>query len=144
MEEGRGKREKGALTVLLAIDPGRDKCGLAVADGHTILARAVVPTTRLAQTVREWAHRYEVERILLGDRTGAGEVRADLDATALGIPITLVVEEETTLQARRRYFADHPPMGWRRLFPLSMQVPPEPYDDYAAVVILERYLAGRG
>jgi hypothetical protein len=62
----------------------------------------------------------------------------------LPVAVCLAEEAETTLVARRRYFRDHPPRGWRRLLPLSLQVPPEPYDDYAAAIIGERYLHARG
>lgn len=127
--------------MLLAIDPGRQKCGLAVGEDQVILARAIVPAVGVVETVRDWARRYTVDRILVGDRTGAEAIRDQLTNAFPSLPIIPVSEKDTTLQARRRYFADHPPRGWRRLLPLSMQVPPEPYDDYAAVVILERYLA---
>ena len=126
--------------IILAIDPGRDKSGVVVAEDQVILARSVVPTVRLAVILRDWGTRYGVTQVVLGDRTGQDEVRRHLAVELPGIPISIGREENTTLLARRRYFADHPPRGWRRLLPLSMQVPPEPYDDYAAVIILERFL----
>ena len=128
---------------ILAIDPGRGKCGLAIADDRTILDRQVVPAADLARILREWRMRYAIDQIVLGDRTGQDEVRGHLAVELRGVPLTLVREANSTLLARRRYFADHPPRGWRLLLPLSMQVPPDPYDDYAAVVILERFLEGR-
>ena len=57
--------------------------------------------------------------------------------------ITLVDEHLTTLEARARYFVEHPPTGLKRLLPVSMQVPPEPYDDYVAVILGERFLASQ-
>ena len=127
--------------IVLAVDPGRDKCGLAVGQKTRVLARAVVPRSRLGEVAREWADRFGVGRVIVGDRTGAADVRGVLERALPQTPISLVPEEGTTLAARRRYFRDHPPRGWRRLVPLSLQVPPEPYDDYAAVVLLERYAA---
>jgi hypothetical protein len=53
-----------------------------------------------------------------------------------------VPERDTTRRARERYFADHPPRGWRRLIPLSLQTPSVPIDDYAAWIIAEQFLAG--
>ena len=38
----------------------------------------------------------------------------------------------------------NPPRGWRRLLPVSMQMPPEPYDDYVAVILAQRFLRGDG
>lgn len=131
------------MTRLLAIDPGREKSGLVVAEGATVLARLVVPSSRLTSTLREWADRYRIGQVVLGDRTGAGEVRHMVEKVLPGVPVANVSEADTTQLARRRYFADHPPRGWRRVLPLSLQVPPEAYDDYAAEIILKRYLSDK-
>jgi RNase H-fold protein (predicted Holliday junction resolvase) len=125
---------------ILAVDPGRDKCGLVVSDEATILDRSVVAIADLPNVLREWGRQYHINQVALGDRTGQGLVRRYLAAQFPGVPIALVHEANTTLLARRWYFADHPPKGWRRFLPFAMQVPPEPYDDYAAQVILARFL----
>ncbi len=129
---------------VLAIDPGRKKCGVAVVEQDTVLDRAVIPTGKLVETVRRWVEKYTPERILLGNRTSSEEFRELLAASLREVPVILVPEGETTLAARQRYFHEHPPRGWRRLLPLSMQLPPEPYDDYVAVLLIERYFAGLG
>jgi len=128
---------------ILAIDPGREKCGVVAADDLVILERAVVPIAGMPSILREWGRRHGVTQVVLGDRTGREDVSTHLAMELPGIPVALMREAGTTLLARRRYFADHPPRGWRRLLPLSMQVPPRPYDDYAAVIILEGFLETR-
>lgn len=138
-----GRSGAGRSRVVLAVDPGREKCGVAVARGRDILARAVLPTAELLATVQEWSARFGVGRILLGGGTGSEAIRRALARPDLP-PLEPVVEGGTTLEARRRYFAEHPPRGWRRLVPLSMQVPPEPYDDYVAVLLIERAGEGAG
>ncbi len=125
---------------ILAIDPGRDKCGLVVAEEGTILARAVVAAADLARVLRRWGVQYRIKEVVLGNRTGHEVVRTQVTGQLPGIPISIVGEANTTLLARRWYFADHPPRGWRRFLPVAMQVPPEPYDDYAAQVILKRFM----
>ena len=132
-----------ASVIILAVDPGREKCGVVLADDKVILDRAVVPTVDLGSVLREWARRHGVTQVVLGDRTGREEVRRQLAIELPGVPVALTREAGTSLLARRRYFADHPPRGWRRFLPLSMQVPPRPYDDYAAAVILEGFLERR-
>lgn len=127
--------------VVVAIDPGREKCGVAAMDGAVVLARAVVPTSRLVVLVSDWIRRYRAERILLGDRTGSEKIRRLIKQAVREVPLDLVSEASTTLDARTRYFREHPPRGWRRLIPLSLQAPSEPYDDYAAIVMAERYLS---
>jgi hypothetical protein len=77
--------------------------------------------------------------VVVGDQTGSKHA-LDL-LRALPVRIERAVEHGSTLVARQRYFHDHPPKGWRRLIPRSLQVPPVPYDDYAAVVLAEAYLA---
>ncbi len=124
---------------VLAVDPGREKCGVAVCGPEGVVARQVVPLPEVVGLVRRWAADHGVDAVLVGDQTGAKQVLNRL--SGLPVPVMPVRERGTTLLARRRYFRDHPPRGWRRLLPLSFQVPPEPYDDYAAVVIAETYLA---
>ena len=127
---------------VLAVDPGSEKCGVAVCNPEGIIAHRVVPTSEVAGLVGTWAAAYGVDVVLVGNRTGGKPVFDIIRGLPVGV--CMADEAETTLQARRRYFRDHPPRGWRKLLPLSLQTPPEPYDDYAAAVIGERYLHARG
>lgn len=123
----------------MAVDPGRDKCGLAIVDSDDgVLASGVVPTETVAEVARRWKKLHSPELIVCGKGTGASLVREALEGLAL--PIRLCVESHTTERARRRYFEEHPPEGWRRLIPLGLQTPPIPVDDYAAILIAEDYL----
>lgn len=132
---------------VLGIDPGRDKCGVVICVPGHVVARAIVPPAELPSLVARWTAEHRTDVIVVGGGTGSRQVMAALAGLAASprIPSVVIAEErETTLSARRRYFTEHPPRGWRRLVPLSFQVPPEPYDDYAAVVIAEQYLARAG
>ncbi len=124
---------------ILAIDPGTRKVGYAVlaADG-SVLAQGIAANDDLAARVAGLAAEHSPVAIALGGGTNVTPVRAAL--AALGLPIGLVDERETTLNARALYFVDHPPRGWRRLIPRSFQLPPRPIDDYAAILIGRRYL----
>lgn len=132
--------ESRAERVVLAIDPGREKCGVAVCRTGRVLERTVAPTRALAGLVADWHRRHSVTEIVVGNRTGSSEIVKMIGAIA-AVPIRPVEEWGTTLMARARYFAEHPPRGWRRLVPAGLQTPPEPYDDYAAVLLAERALA---
>jgi len=129
---------------VLAIDPGRQKCGMAIGHHGIIDRRGIVLTASLPEIIDTWVKEYPPGLVLLGDRTSARELYSLLKARLSGVQIALVAEEGTTLAARQRYFQEHPPRGWRRLLPPSMQRPPEPYDDYVAVLLLERYWTGLG
>jgi hypothetical protein len=115
---------------------------MAVCGPEGVLAHRVIGIGDLYQVSRQWMESYQVEAVIVGNQTGRKQA-FDIMA-GLGLRIEGVAERNSTLLARKRYFRDHPPTGWRRLLPLSLQVPPEPYDDYAAVVLAEAYLERHG
>ena len=132
---------KPTRSAVIAVDPGRHKCGVAVvgADGE-ILDRGIVPTEEMPRQVKAWAQKHAAERLIVGDRTTASEAIAALRESGLALEPVPVDEHRSTEAARRRYFVENPPRGWRRLIPTSLQVPPRPYDDYVAVILAERFL----
>lgn len=131
--------------MVVAVDPGRDKCGVAVVDAWGRVAeKAVVDTADLAHVISELVRRreYKVAAVVVGDRTGARDtVRRLTDAGVSKDLIHLVDEHRSSEIGRRRYWRDNPPRGWRRLIPVGLQVPPGPYDDYVAVELACRYLS---
>jgi RNase H-fold protein (predicted Holliday junction resolvase) len=132
-----GAEPAGAV---LGIDPGMRKCGFAVVTlaGVPPAELGIVPTAELAVRLREVAGRHRIRTVALGSGTHTAAVASLL--SGLGLPWRVVDERETTLLARKRYFEAHPPGGWRRLVPRGMLLPPRPIDDFAAVLIAERFL----
>lgn len=125
---------------VLGVDPGRDKCGLAVVrPGSAPEKLTVVPRGELAQAVLAIVRDWQLVAIVVGDRTTGKQVAAEIEALQPGAPIHLVPEHGTTLRARERYFRDNPPTGWRRLVPRGLLLPPRPVDDYAALLIAEEW-----
>ncbi len=120
------------------MDPGREKCGVAVSGPEGVVTRRVIGIADLPALLRDWVTTYGVRVVVVGNQTGSKRV---FDIVR-GLPVAVeeVAERGSTLRARERYFADHPPRGWKSLIPRSLQVPPEPYDDYAAIVLAEAYL----
>jgi len=127
--------------VILGIDPGTRKCGYAVmsALGEPPAQIGIVETGLLPGIVEELLREYPIAVIALGSGTHAPRVAAQL--ARCGVPVHVVDEYETTLRARARYFNDHPPRGWKRWVPRGMLLPPRPIDDYAALLIAERFAA---
>ena len=80
---------------VLAIDPGREKCGIALlaADG-AILYRAVVPTAALADTAAQRASAAGA-RIIMGDGTTSAAAKARMERA--GYAVVLVDEYRTTV-----------------------------------------------
>ena len=131
----------GEKTVI-AVDPGSYKCGVAVVRGGErviVLHRAVVLTERMGDTLRDLLSAHMPDVILLGDGTTAKSIAEIADS--MGAAVQYVDEKFTSVAARKRYFLENPPRGLRRLIPTSMQTPSEPYDDYVAVILAERYFA---
>ncbi|HEY3266649.1 MAG TPA: hypothetical protein VGM37_06975 [Armatimonadota bacterium] len=125
--------------VVLAIDPGRGKCGLAVVyRSGQVAEQCIVPRSELPAAVQEVAGRFPLRALVLGDRTGCKDARRDL-GPLVTCPIVLVEEHETTLRARDRYYRENPPRGLKRFAPRGMLTPPRPLDDYAAVLLAERF-----
>lgn len=67
---------------VIAVDPGREKCGLAVATAEAVLFRALIPTAEVGLTCRYLLGQYPGARLLLGDATGSAAVRAALLASS--------------------------------------------------------------
>ena len=125
---------------VLGLDPGTRKCGFAVVDsaGGRPPALGIAPIEGLTQRLLEIVAATPPDVVALGRGTNAAAVAKAV--RALGLRVELVDEYETTLKARGRFFADHPPRGWRRLIPRGMLLPDRPSDDYAALLIAERFL----
>jgi RNase H-fold protein (predicted Holliday junction resolvase) len=128
---------------ILGLDPGTRKCGYALLDdaGSAPLVLGIAPLPQLRAELATIVATHSVDMVALGRGTNSAQVAVIL--TALGLPHTLVDEHETTLRARGRFFADHPPRGWKRLVPRGMLLPDRPVDDYAALLIAERYLTDK-
>lgn len=129
---------------IVAVDPGREKCGVAVLrrDG-TVLDHRVVPAAEIFSQLRAYESRYGAFDLIVGDRTGAKQFLAEVERQELTDRIGRVVqidEHLSTLEARTRYFIENPPKGIRRLIPRTLQTPPEPYDDYVAIILAERFI----
>ena len=130
--------------IVAAIDPGREKCGVAVvADNGDVMEQSIVATVWLADEIAARVRQFSPDLILLGNGTTSRTAEATIREAAPDIPVEIVDEYRTTDDARRAYWKANPPTGWRRFFPTGMQVPPEPVDDFVAVLLAQRYLNSR-
>ncbi len=128
---------------ILGLDPGTRKCGYALVRelGAEPIVLGIAPLEELGSALCALLAGHAVDIVALGRGTNSAHVAAIV--TGLGLPHALVDETETTLRARGRYFRDHPPRGWKRFVPRGMLLPDRPVDDYAALLIAERYLTGK-
>lgn len=130
---------------ILALDPGKDKCGLAIVSQENgelqVRERRIATSSEVEETLRDWVRRYEIGTLVIGDATTSRAWHERVTKLFPGLTIETVAEAGSTLEARPLYWEANPPRGWRRLLPLSLQAPPQPVDDFAAVVLAKRYFA---
>ncbi|CQR70568.1 hypothetical protein SOV_40940 [Sporomusa ovata DSM 2662] len=136
-----------AQNIVIAIDPGREKCGIAVVHKEQgVIYKTIAATVDLSGVVTTLATTHNVFTAVIGDRTTSHAAQATLTGIKVNgqkITIIPVNEHHSTDEARKRYWVEHPPKGFKRLLPTTMQVPPGPVDDYVAVILAERYFVGR-
>jgi RNase H-fold protein (predicted Holliday junction resolvase) len=129
------------MRVILAVDPGRMKCGIAVLNSESVLYRAVLAREGIDQVILDLALEYAVCALVLGNGTGSEEMAESLKAAGLSVPVESVDEAYSTLKARELFFAENPRRGLRRLIPVGLLTPDRPYDDYVAVILGKEYLS---
>ena len=125
--------------MIIGVDPGRDKCGVAVlsSDGEVKFSE-VTATNEFETLLQKLSAQFEIELAILGNGTTHTDAEKKIRAT--GLQVKIVDEKFTTEQARRLYWEKFPPRGWRKLLPTSLQVPPVPVDNIVAEILVKRFL----
>ncbi len=132
--------------MILGFDPGRDKCGLAVmGKQQQLLYHQVVPSSEAIATLQQLCQQFSIATLVMGDQTTAKKWKQQLERElSASLPIVLVDERYSSLEARDRYWQMYPPTGLQRLIPQGMREPPRPIDDIVAILLIERYLKELG
>ena len=127
------------MTCLIAIDPGRYKCGLILADPdrRLVLQGVTVKSTIVLNQITNWNKKDSIQSIILGNGTTSNYWQKLISQFA---PVITVDEKGTTLRARERYWELWPPSNWRALLPRGVSLPPNDLDAVAALLLLEDYL----
>ena len=129
------------LPIILGFDPGKDKCGVAiVGSNRQLLYHQVVLTVETIENITSLCQQYHVTQIVMGDRTTSKQWKQKLTTAFPTLPITLIDENYSTLEARDRYWQMYPPNFFTRLIPQGMRQPPRAIDDIVAIILIERYL----
>ena len=127
-----------------AIDPGRDKCGVAVLDeSGAVLDRFVVRTDSFVGALRHCLEEYPHSHVIVGDGTTSEALQARIADELPDLTFDLVPEQHTTERALELWRDVEPARGWRRLLPRSLRFPRRPIDDFAAWVLATDYLSDR-
>ena len=125
---------------ILGFDPGKDKCGVAVMDGNrALLYHQVLLTIEVITKISDLCQQYNVSRIVMGDQTTAKYWQQQLTTAFPDLPIELIDERYSSLEARDRYWQMYPANFITRLIPQGMRQSPRPIDDLVAIILIERY-----
>lgn len=132
------------MKLIIAIDPGRDKCGLAVVDLQgDALELALVTRANLAECLARLLDKWQTKAtdisLIIGNGTQHKQVRQELEAYNPDWKITEVEEYGTTLAARELYWLKNKPSWWQRLIPANWRDTP-PLDAYAAWAIAKLHI----
>lgn len=130
--------------MILALDPGKDKTGIAlVEEDGSLVEKKVVPTKELLQTISRWIER-NPRLIVMGNGTKHKEMKQTVEELlkemGSSLSVALVNEKYTTEMGEAWYKRDHPAKGLARLIPSGMRSVPVPIDDYVAWIIGLIYL----
>lgn len=127
---------------LLALDPGSDKVGTAVLDYQAQeKEKTIVKLDQLIDHLKEIFEIYQIEEIIIGNGTGAQKIIGIIEENFSDKKINLVAEEFTTEEAQRRYLEEKPMSNYEKLLRKIVNWKlRKPLDDYAALIIGEKYL----
>lgn len=128
--------------MILGFDPGRDKCGLAVMGREQqLIYHQVIAAQEALITMQNLCQQFPIETIVMGNQTTAKSWKQRISQDlSLSVPIVLVDERYSSLEARDRYWQMYPPKGIIGLLPKGLRQPPRPVDDIVAILLIERYL----
>lgn len=127
--------------LILALDPGRDKIGIAVVDEELkVYTREIIPEKEIISYLSTLVHKYNIKEIVLGDGTTSEGMKNKLESQFEdSYPVQTIDESYTTIEAEKRYRQENPLQGLKKLFKFINWKPKVPVDDYVAVILAERY-----
>ena len=124
---------------ILAIDPGKFKCGLVLAEisEKKVYEANIIKSELLKEYVRNLNKLEDISKIIIGNGTTSKEIREKLDF--LKKEIISFEEKNTTYRAKKRYFELFPISGLRFLIPREIFLLNKNLDAISAMIILEDY-----
>ena len=127
------------MVKLVSIDPGKNKCGLVLAEiSEKKVYKAIILKSELLENyVRNLIAAEDISQIIIGNGTTNKEIREKLDFFKKEI-ITFE-EKNTTYRAKARYFELFPISGLKFLIPREVFILNKNLDAISALIILEDY-----
>ena len=108
----------------LGVDPGSAKTGFAWVEADGRIKKVAVLATETLPEVLPQILGSAPAAVILGNGTNCDSIKKMLMEVTTVIKILMIEEGYSTEEARKLYWQENPPQGWRRLLPLGLQVPP--------------------
>ncbi len=125
--------------LLLSIDPGKDKCGIAILNYELrIFFKGIIKTTKIKSYLQEVLNSYNIKDIVIGNGTYSVNLNQIVRELS-DIPASFVDEAYTTVEAEERYLAKHK-KNWQNWLSFITWKPSVAVDDYVAVILAERFI----
>ena len=124
---------------VIAIDPGRSKCGLVLAEiSEKKVYKAIILKSEFIENyVRNLITAEDISHIIIGNGTSSREIKEKL--YFLKKQIITFEEKNTTYRAKARYFELFPISGLKFLIPREVFILNKNLDAISALIILEDY-----
>ena len=127
--------------LILGFDPGRDKCGIAIIDEDgKLYYHAVIESFNVIRKLNFLHKKFFFRLLVMGDKTTSEDWKNRLlEELLFSVPIIMIDESNSTLEARSRYWQMYPPNFIVSLIPESLRVPRRSIDDIVAILLVERF-----
>ena len=124
---------------VITIDPGRNKCGLVLAEiSQKKIYKAIICKSEFIENyVRNLSTAEDISQIIIGNGTSSKEIKERLYFYKKEI-ITFE-EKNTSYRAKARYFELFPITGLKFLMPREIFILNKNLDAISALIILEDY-----
>ena len=124
---------------VISIDPGKNKCGLVLAEisEKKVYKAIVLKSDILEDYVTDLNSVEDISKIIIGNGTSSTDIKKKLDF--LNKEIINFEEKNTTYRAKERYFELFPISGLKFLIPREIFILNKNLDAISALIILEDY-----
>jgi len=124
---------------IIAIDPGKSKCGLVLAEisEKKVYKAIIIRSTLIENYVRNLITTEDISQIIIGNGTTSKEIREKL--YFFKKELITFEEKNTTYRAKARYFQLFPISGLQFLMPREVFILNKNLDAISALIILEDY-----
>ena len=127
------------MSRVIAIDPGKSKCGLVLADisQKKVYEAIIIKSAFIENHVRNLITAEDVSQIIIGNGTTSKEIKEKL--IFFKKEIITFEEKNTPFRAKARYFELFPISGLKFLVPREVFILNKNLDAISALIILEDY-----